>query len=50
MLSAAGGYMIWMFEVLALPDPGIRSAPGALPLSAMQMAILSMSWSGGGLR
>ena len=29
MLSAAGGYMIWMCEVLALPDPGIRSAPDA---------------------
>ena len=27
MLSAAGGYMTWMCEVLALPDPGIRSAP-----------------------
>ena len=24
---AAGGYMIWMCEVLALPDPGIRHAP-----------------------
>jgi hypothetical protein len=29
VLSAAGGYMIWMCEMLALPDPGIRSAPGA---------------------
>jgi hypothetical protein len=29
VLSAAGGYMIWMSEVLALPDPGIRSAPDA---------------------
>ena len=27
VLSAAGGYMIWMCEVLALPDPGIRRAP-----------------------
>jgi hypothetical protein len=27
VLSAAGGYMIWMCEVLDLPDPGIRSAP-----------------------
>src|SRR3954447_1218890 len=27
VLSAAGGYMIWMCEVLALPNPGIRSAP-----------------------
>jgi len=29
VLSAASGYMIWMCEVLALPDPGIRSAPDA---------------------
>ena len=29
VLSAAGGYMIWMCEVLDLPDPGIRSAPDA---------------------
>jgi len=29
VLSAAGGYMIWMCEVLALPNPGIRSAPDA---------------------
>ena len=29
VLSAAGGCMIWMCEVLALPDPGIRSAPDA---------------------
>ncbi len=27
MLSAAGGYMIWMCEMLGLPDPGIRPAP-----------------------
>src|ERR1039457_5148561 len=27
VFSAAGGYMSWMCEVLALPDPGIRSAP-----------------------
>src|ERR1035441_4132291 len=27
VLSAAGGYMTWMCEVLALPDPGIRHAP-----------------------
>jgi hypothetical protein len=32
VLSAAGGYMIWMCEVLALPDPGIRSAPDASAL------------------
>ena len=29
VLSAAGGYMIWMCEALGLPDPGIRSAPDA---------------------
>jgi hypothetical protein len=29
VLSAAGGYMIWICEVLALPDPGIRGAPDA---------------------
>ena len=29
VLSAASGYMIWMCEVLAIPDPGIRSAPDA---------------------
>jgi len=29
VLSAAGGYMIWMCEMLALPDPGIRPAPDA---------------------
>jgi hypothetical protein len=29
VLSAAGGYMSWMCEMLALPDPGIRSAPDA---------------------
>jgi len=29
VLGAAGGYMIWMCEVLTLPDPGIRSAPDA---------------------
>ena len=29
VLSAAGGYMTWMCEVLALADPGIRSAPDA---------------------
>jgi hypothetical protein len=23
-LSAAGGYLVWMCEVLTLPDPGIR--------------------------
>ena len=29
VLGAAGGYMIWMCEVLELPDPGIRPAPDA---------------------
>jgi hypothetical protein len=29
VLNAAGGYLIWMCEVLTLPDPGIRSAPDA---------------------
>jgi hypothetical protein len=29
VLSAAGGYLVWMCEVLALPDPGIRPAPDA---------------------
>ena len=29
VLSAAGGYLIWMCEVLALPDPRVRSAPDA---------------------
>ena len=27
VLSAAGGYMTWMCEVMALPDPVIRPAP-----------------------
>ena len=27
VLSAAGGYMIWMCEMLKLPSPEIRSAP-----------------------
>src|ERR1700758_3253674 len=29
VLSAAGGYMIWICEMLSLPDPGIRSVPDA---------------------
>jgi hypothetical protein len=49
-LSAAGGYMIWMCEMLALPDPGIRSARTRVPLSAMRTTTWSMSWNGGGLR
>ncbi|HUI56652.1 MAG TPA: hypothetical protein VLY04_16865 [Bryobacteraceae bacterium] len=27
VLSAAGGYLVWMCEVLRLPDPGVRPAP-----------------------
>jgi hypothetical protein len=29
VLSAAGGYLVWMCEMLALRDPGVRPAPGA---------------------
>ncbi len=29
VLGAAGGYMVWMCEVLELPDPGIQPAPEA---------------------
>ena len=29
VLNAAGGYLVWMCEVLTLPDPGVRSAPDA---------------------
>jgi hypothetical protein len=29
VLRSAGGYMIWMCEMLSLPDPGIRPAPDA---------------------
>ena len=29
VLNAAGGYLIWMCDVLKLPDPGLRSAPDA---------------------
>jgi hypothetical protein len=29
VLDAAGGYMVWMCEVLTLPDPGILTAPDA---------------------
>lgn len=29
VLKAAGGYLVWMCDVLSLPDPGIRSAPDA---------------------
>jgi hypothetical protein len=27
VLSAAGGYLVWMCEVLKLPDPEVRPAP-----------------------
>ena len=29
VLSAAGGYLVWMCEVLTLPDPGVRPTPDA---------------------
>jgi hypothetical protein len=29
VLGAAGGYMVWMCEVLELPNPGIQPAPDA---------------------
>jgi hypothetical protein len=29
VLGAAGGYMVWMCDVLTLPNPGIRPAPDA---------------------
>jgi hypothetical protein len=29
VLGTAGSYMIWMCEMLTLPDPGIRPAPDA---------------------
>jgi len=34
VLWAAGGYMVWMCEMLGLPDPGIRSAPDAAAITA----------------
>ena len=34
MLGAARGYMVWMCEMLKLPDPGIRPAPDMAVLSA----------------
>lgn len=27
VLSAAGGYLVWMCETLQLPDPGVQPAP-----------------------
>jgi hypothetical protein len=32
VLSAAGGYLVWICEMLKLPDSGIRSAPDATAL------------------
>ncbi len=32
VLSAAGGYLVWICEVLRLPDPGVRPAPDALAM------------------
>ena len=29
VLSAAGGYLVWICEMLTLPDPGVRPAPDA---------------------
>ena len=29
VLSAAGGYLVWICQVLTLPDPAIRPAPDA---------------------
>ena len=29
VLRSAGGYMVWMCEMLELPDPGIRAVPDA---------------------
>ena len=34
VLGAARGYMVWMCEMLTLPDPGIRPAPDLAVLSA----------------
>src|SRR5215471_18740637 len=32
VLSAAGGYLVWICEVLRLPDPEVRPAPDAVAL------------------
>ena len=29
VLRSAGGYLVWICEVLGLPDPGVRPAPDA---------------------
>ena len=34
VLGAAGGYMVWMCEMLSLPDPGIRSAPDTAAIAS----------------
>src|SRR5262249_42352676 len=47
VLSAAGGYMVWMCEVLGLPDPGIRPAPSAaaiVPEAANYMERVLERW------
>jgi hypothetical protein len=32
VLRSAGGYLVWMCEVLRLPDPGVRPAPDAIAI------------------
>jgi len=32
VLSAAGGYLVWVCEVLRLPEPGVRPAPDAIAI------------------
>ena len=32
VLNAAGGYLVWVCEVLGLPDPGVRPAPDAIAI------------------
>lgn len=32
VLSAAGGYLVWMCEVLRLPDPGVQPAPDPITI------------------
>jgi hypothetical protein len=33
VLSAASGYMVWMCEMLELPEPGIRAPPDAAAMA-----------------
>jgi hypothetical protein len=33
VLSAAGGYLVWMCEMLSLPDPGVRPPPEAIAIA-----------------